>query len=86
MAQRETNEVSEFVLGFFELIGIDILLMTLAVTIPFIGIAQIFYVIPRAIWLHRHQKWSKMKGILVSAVIVLLLNGGCWLWIMNMGW
>jgi hypothetical protein len=44
-----------------------------------IGLLQLVYVIPRAIWLYKHGKRSKFNGLLSGAFIILFLNGGCWL-------
>lgn len=46
-----------------------------------IGITQLIYIIPLIIWLIRKRKWGLMKGVIIGAVLTLLLNGGCWLWV-----
>jgi hypothetical protein len=43
-----------------------------------IGIVQLFYVVPRSLALRRQERWARMKGVIIGAVIVALLNGGCW--------
>jgi heme/copper-type cytochrome/quinol oxidase subunit 4 len=44
-----------------------------------IGLAQLVYVIPRGVWLYRHGKSTKLKGLITGAILVALLNGSCWL-------
>jgi heme/copper-type cytochrome/quinol oxidase subunit 4 len=44
-----------------------------------IGLVQLVYVIPRGVWLYRHGKSTKLKGLIAGAILVALLNGSCWL-------
>jgi heme/copper-type cytochrome/quinol oxidase subunit 4 len=44
-----------------------------------LGLTQLVYVVPRGIWLYRHGKASKLKGVIAAAILVMLLNGSCWL-------
>jgi hypothetical protein len=44
-----------------------------------LGLTQLVYVLPRGIWLYRHGKASKLKGVIAAAILVMLLNGSCWL-------
>jgi predicted transporter len=43
-----------------------------------LGVLQLLYVVPRSLSLQRRQRWARLKGVIVAAVIVALLNGGCW--------
>ena len=42
----------------------------------YIGVLQLFYVFPAVIWLKRKKQFSRMKGVIIGAVITLLLNIG----------
>ena len=44
-----------------------------------IGITQWLYVIPLLIWLQRRERWGLFKGVLIGALLTMLLNGGCFL-------
>lgn len=44
-----------------------------------IGITQLLYVIPLALWARSKGRYDTMKGVIIAAVITLLLNGGCFL-------
>ena len=44
----------------------------------FIGLAQLIYVVPLCISCRRNGKMAKLKGHIVWASVVLLLNGTCW--------
>jgi hypothetical protein len=44
-----------------------------------IGIFQVLYIIPYGIMLKRQRQFAMMKGVIIGAVIVVLLNGACWL-------
>lgn len=48
-----------------------------------IGISQLLYVIPLIIRLKQRQEWGLMKGVIIGAVLTALLNGGCWLFLIN---
>lgn len=48
-----------------------------------IGVLQLIYVIPRSLFLRRQQRWARFKGVIIGAVIMALLNGGCWLMLSN---
>jgi hypothetical protein len=52
--------------------------MLLLYSLMGIGLLQLIYVIPRVLFLKRQARWAKMKGVIIGAVIVALLNGGCW--------
>jgi heme/copper-type cytochrome/quinol oxidase subunit 4 len=49
------------------------------------GVLQLLYVVPRSLYLRRHQRWAKLKGIIAAFVIVALLNGGCWVMLGGIG-
>jgi len=48
-----------------------------------IGITQVLYVIPLALWAIDKRRFDTMKGIIIGAVITLLLNGGCFWFFSN---
>jgi hypothetical protein len=83
MLPRNENNFSSIISGIFQVFGWNILIMFVGITIPFIGIVQLLYVIPLAIHLKRQQKVETMKGVIIGAVITILLNGGCWLWMIG---
>lgn len=47
--------------------------------ILFLGVSQLVYVIPIALWLKRHGQSARLKGVIMGAVLTALLNGGCFL-------
>ncbi|MBD1833423.1 hypothetical protein H6F61_12210 [Cyanobacteria bacterium FACHB-472] len=49
------------------------------IAVFYVGLFQTLYVIPLIFWLKRQQRWGLMKGVIISAVITALLNGGCFL-------
>lgn len=54
-------------------------LFSIAFVAPFIGLAQLVYILPICIYLQRNDQWNWMKGIIIGACITFLLNGGCWI-------
>ena len=50
-----------------------------------LGVLQLLYVVPRSLYLRRRQRWARLKGVIAAAVIVALLNGGCWIFMMGIG-
>jgi hypothetical protein len=74
-----TNEVDDIYVGILYVWGLNLLVMFFIVTIPFIGLIQLVYVIPEVLRLKKQQRWGKMKGVIIGAVITALLNGSCWL-------
>jgi heme/copper-type cytochrome/quinol oxidase subunit 4 len=50
-----------------------------------LGVLQLLYVVPRSIALNRRQRWARLKGVIAAAVIVALLNGGCWVMLGGVG-
>jgi Na+/proline symporter len=50
-----------------------------------LGVLQVLYVVPRSLYLRRRQRWAKLKGVIAAAVIVALLNGGCWVFMAGLG-
>ncbi len=83
MLPRNQNEFPSIISGIFQVFGWNILIMFVGITVPFIGIVQLLYVIPLAIHLKRQQKVETMKGVIIGAIITILLNGGCWLWMLG---
>lgn len=49
-----------------------------------IGLFQLLYAIPLAIWLNRKRQSGRMKGVIICAVVTALLNGGCYLWLFSL--
>jgi len=49
----------------------------------FIGITQLLYIIPLIIFLWRERRFSLMKGVMIGAVLVALVNFGCFLFVVN---
>ena len=54
-------------------------LMGVILVIASIGVAQLLYALPLALWLKRKRKRSMMKGVIAMGVITALINGGCFL-------
>ncbi|MBD0343625.1 MAG: hypothetical protein ICV63_02060 [Coleofasciculus sp. Co-bin14] len=79
----QSNAIPDIVSGVLLVFGLNILVMFLVFTIPFIGLVQLFYVVPIAIRRRNRQQWESMKGVIIGAVITVLLNGGCWLWFLG---
>ena len=79
----QTNGIPDIVSGVLLVFGLNILVMFLLVTIPFIGLVQLLYLVPIAIRKRNQQQWESMKGVIIGGVITALLNGGCWLWIIG---
>ncbi len=75
----QPNVLPDIVSGALLVFGLNILVMFLVVTIPFIGLVQLLYVVPIAIRKRNRQQWESMKGVIIAGVITALLNGGCWL-------
>jgi hypothetical protein len=44
---------------------------------------QLLYVIPLVIRYRRQQKFARMKGVIIAAVVTALLNGACYLWLLR---
>ncbi|WP_337884825.1 hypothetical protein [Fischerella thermalis] len=49
-----------------------------------IGITQVVYIIPVLLRLKRQAKFALMKGVIIGAIFTALLNGGCWIWLINL--
>ena len=76
----QNNVIPDIVSGILFVFGLNILVMFLAITIPFIGLVQLLYVVPIAIRRRNQQQYEFVKGMIIASVITVLLNGGCWLW------
>lgn len=46
-----------------------------------IGVSQLLFVIPMIIVYVSNKQMQSLKGLLIMAGIVFLLNGGCWVWV-----
>ena len=94
MSQR--REFVQVIWGILILLGLNALAVGISLAIASrgvqvaalyvvaIGISQLLYVVPLCIWLKRKNRTSMMKGAIVGAVITALLNGGCWIILLNM--
>jgi hypothetical protein len=88
---RSRNEILGIVGGIFTALALSILVFSMFFYIGIslggifffpvggIGIFQLIYIVPYAIKLKREGKFTRMKGLIIGAVIVTLLNGACWL-------
>jgi len=45
-----------------------------------IGIVQLLYVVPLALWAKRRGMKTFASGVMIGAAITFLLNGACWGW------
>lgn len=48
-----------------------------------IGLTQVIYVVPLCMWLRRRRQLDMMKGVIIAATITVLLNGSCFLVVLN---
>jgi len=48
-----------------------------------LGLSQLIYVLPAIAVTAMRRKFAIMKGVIICAVITALLNGGCWLVVVN---
>lgn len=46
-------------------------------SLMFIGISQLIYIIPIILLLIKNKQYDMMKGVITGAVLIALLNGGC---------
>lgn len=53
--------------------GDDIFIFSLM----FIGLSQLIYIVPVVLILIRNKQYDMMKGVITGAVLMVLLNGGC---------
>ncbi len=52
----------------------------------FIGASQLVYIIPIILILIRNKQYDMMKGVITGAVLIALLNGSCFMFVMpNIG-
>lgn len=49
----------------------------LGMSILFIGVTQVLYVLPSYVWLHGQKRRRAAKGLVTGAIITLLLNAFC---------
>lgn len=45
--------------------------------IIFIGASQLIYIIPIILLLIKNKQYDMMKGVITGAILIALLNGGC---------
>ena len=50
--------------------------------IMFIGVSQFIYIIPIILLLIKNQQYDMMKGVITGAVLIALLNGSCYLFLL----
>jgi hypothetical protein len=48
-----------------------------------ISLTQLIYVIPLCLWLRQRRQFDTLKGVIIGAVITVLLNGSCFLYVMH---
>jgi len=48
-----------------------------------IGITQLLYILPLLIVFWRQRRFALMKGLIIGAVIIALLNFGCFLYVLS---
>jgi len=59
-------------------------LQTVALFLFFgIGISQLLYAIPLCFWLGRKQQLGMRSGVIIGAVLTLLLNGSCFVYLVS---
>ena len=71
--------VAMFFLGVvgFRWLGLE----TIAIAVLLgIGIVQLLYVVPLALWAKRRGMKTFASGVMIGAAITFLLNGACWGW------
>ncbi len=44
-----------------------------------IGLGQLLYLLPVALYLIWRRRWVWFQGLVLGAVITIFLNGGCWM-------
>lgn len=76
-------------LGFAALIGVDLtaaaflgMLASAGIEFPIvalfaIGLVQLLWAVPGAVWAYKSGRKGVGHGILIGAALVLLVNGGC---------
>ena len=47
-----------------------------------IGLSQLLYAIPLVMHFRRRRRFNTVKGVVIGAVITVLLNGGCFLFVL----
>jgi hypothetical protein len=96
MSGRRQSEPVQIIEGMLEVFGVNVGLImlifllasiwnTVASTILWslmgLSVLQLIYVVPRSLSLKRQQRAARLKGVIVAAVLIALLNGGCWLFL-----
>jgi hypothetical protein len=88
---KDRNEILGIIGGYFTALALSILVFSaffyigislggiFFLPVGAIGIFQVLYIIPYAMKLKRQGKLARMKGLIIGAVIVALINGACWL-------
>jgi hypothetical protein len=51
--------------------------LLLGIPIFFLGLSQVLYLIPAALYFNKKQRHEVTKGIICGGVVTLLLNGSC---------
>jgi hypothetical protein len=52
-------------------------------SLMFIGLSQLIYIIPIILILIRNKQYDIMKGVITGAILIALLNGGCFILFSN---
>lgn len=55
----------------------------LAYILLYIGISQFVYIIPAILLLIKNKQYDIMKGVITGAILIALLNGGCFMLFAN---
>ncbi|BAU13782.1 hypothetical protein LEP3755_43240 [Leptolyngbya sp. NIES-3755] len=58
--------------------------LLLNLTVYFIGLTQLLYIIPLLIVFWRQRRFALLKGLTIGAVIIALLNFGCFLYVSSL--
>lgn len=54
-----------------------------AIALSFFSLTQLFYVVPICRQLRRENLTETMKGVIIGAIITVLLNGGCFIFLLQ---
>lgn len=88
------NAARDFLIGCAGVLGVNVLaalaIMILASeglepaggALVTLGLVQLLWVVPGVIWANRIGRKTLGKGIVLGAVLVLLLNGGCFVFVL----
>ncbi len=77
--QSQTNDIWRGVgiALLFHLVQIPLALLTLFMSLIFLGLTQLIYIIPAIIIYKRKGRPGVVKGLIIAAAITFLLNAAC---------